>query len=207
MTHLIQYLYLGMIILLGAMIPGPDCILVTKNTLAGSRRLGVVTGFGIALALVVHITYISIGLAFVDHESKTAFFIIKVIGSFYLTYLGIKLIREGKASDPAAAEEAKQLTPQKAFMSGFLCNILNPKASLFIFGLLTQMVKPTTLILTLVLMAAEIVLITIGWFSLLSCILTHKRISGFFNRRQFSLNIVLGTLLIGFAASWWFFNS
>jgi threonine/homoserine/homoserine lactone efflux protein len=206
MTHLIQFLYLGMIILLGAMIPGPDCILVTKNTLAGSRRLGVITGFGIALALVVHITYISIGLAYIDHESKTAFLIIKIIGSFYLSYLGIKLIREGKTTEPVVAEEAKLLTPQKAFMSGFLCNILNPKASLFIFGLLTQMVKPATLILTLVLIAVEIVLITIGWFSLLSCMLTHKKISEFFNRRQSYLNIVLGTLLIGFAASWWFFN-
>jgi threonine/homoserine/homoserine lactone efflux protein len=207
MTHLIQFLYLGMIILLGAMIPGPDCILVTKNTLAGSRRLGVITGFGIALALVVHITYISIGLAYVDHESKTAFLIVKIIGSFYLSYLGIKLIREGKTTEPVdTEEEKKQLTPLKAFMSGFLCNILNPKASLFIFGLLTQMVKPTTLILTLVLIAVEIVLITIGWFALLSCILTHKKISDFFNRHQSYLNVVLGTLIIGFAASWWFFN-
>ncbi|HUD01949.1 MAG TPA: LysE family transporter [Rhabdochlamydiaceae bacterium] len=196
-----EYLTLGLIVLLGAMSPGPDFVMVTKNSLAGSRQLGILTGLGVACALLVHIAYTSLGLAVIIHESKVLYWIVKIVGAAYLTYLGFQMIRNRKAapSSEKKEHEHQKLTTKKAFIAGFFCNLLNPKASLFIMGLFTQVVQPGTSFANLALVALEIVLITFLWFALLSYILTHEAISHKFRAFQSHLNLVMGVLLIGFA--------
>lgn len=195
-----EYFSIGLIILLGAMSPGPDFIIVTKNSLQGSRYLGILTSLGVCVALSIHVLYSSLGLAFLLHESKVAYLIVKMSGAAYLCYLGIQMIRQ--RNTPVSQENSKpsvQLTPGRAFASGFLTNLLNPKASLFIIGLFTQVVQPGTSSVGITVIGLEIVLITVVWFSLLSTILTHEKIRGQFNKFQSHLNLVMGVLLIGFA--------
>jgi len=196
-----EYLTLGLIVLLGAMSPGPDFVIVTKNSLAGSRRLGILTGLGVACALLVHITYTSLGLAVIIHESKVLYLIVKIVGAVYLTYLGIQMIRHRKATPSSEKKEHghQKLTTKKAFFSGLLCNLLNPKASLFIMGLFTQVIEPNTSLRTLVLISFEIMVITFIWFAFLSYILTHEAFSQKFRAFQSHLNLIMGILLIGFA--------
>jgi RhtB (resistance to homoserine/threonine) family protein len=194
-----EYITLGFIVLLGAMSPGPDFVLVTKNSLSGSRRLGMITGLGVAAALLVHITYASLGMAFVLHESKLFYYIVRSLGSSYLCYLGVRMIMGRKKTFQEAQQPTGKLTEKKAFISGFLCNLLNVKASLFIIGIFTQIVGPHITLPTLILTATEIVSITFLWFALLSVILTHEAIKAFFLRYQPHINGTLGVLLIGFA--------
>jgi threonine/homoserine/homoserine lactone efflux protein len=186
-------------VLLGAMSPGPDFIVVTKNTLKGSRRLGIFTGLGVACALLVHILYASLGLAVIIHSSKIWYFIFKFTGSTYLAYLGVRLILEKKFPLEHKQETKRGLTDKTAFMSGFLCNLLNIKASLFIVGLFTQIVAPNISILNLAVIAFEITSITFLWFALLSVILTHEKINHLYMRIQRHINISMGVLLIGFS--------
>lgn len=197
----IEYATLGLIVLLGAMSPGPDFVIVTRNSLLGSRKLGILTGLGVSIALMIHILYTVLGLAFVIHESKVVYWIIKVIGAAYLAYIGLQLIRSRRTSaTPTQMEQnSPALTPKKALISGFLCNLLNIKASLFIMGLFTQVVEPSSSAKSLVFIAIEIFLITFCWFAFLSYILTKEAISEKFRRFQSHLNIAMGVLLIGFA--------
>jgi RhtB (resistance to homoserine/threonine) family protein len=198
---LFEYLTLGLIVLLGAMSPGPDFVIVTKNSLSGSRRLGILTGLGIAFALLVHISYTSLGLAVIIHKSKALYLTIKIVGAAYLIYLGLQMIRGRKRASSSAKKEYNHriLTDKKAFVGGFLCNLLNPKASLFIMGLFTQVIQPNTSLGALLLVALEIMLITFFWFAFLSYILTHKAFSHKFHAYQSYLNLIMGILLIGFA--------
>lgn len=195
-----EYLSIGLIILLGAMSPGPDFIIVTKNSLQGSRYLGILTSVGVCAALTIHVLYSSLGLAFLLHESKVAYFVVKIAGAVYLCYLGIQMIRQrNTVVSHENSTPSVQLTPGRAFTAGFLTNLLNPKASLFIMGLFTQIVQPGTSSGAITIIGLEIVLIHIVWFSLLSTILTHEKIYVHFNKFQSHLNLGMGVLLIGFA--------
>src|SRR5580658_8331862 len=89
---LTQFVTIGILMLFSVMLPGPDFALVTKNTFLHSRRSGLFTSLGIGAAILVHITYCALGLAFVIANSPILFSIIKYIGSAYLIYLGMTSI-------------------------------------------------------------------------------------------------------------------
>ena len=72
-----QFFSVGIIVILGAMLPGPDFAIVVNNTLLHSRRSGLFTALGITSACLIHITYCSLGLAFVISSSVIVFNIIK----------------------------------------------------------------------------------------------------------------------------------
>jgi threonine/homoserine/homoserine lactone efflux protein len=67
----------------------------------------------------------------VIQESPLLFLILKYLGAAYLFYLGIMLLREKMS--PEGAPEIPNSVKKKhnPFISGFLCNLLNPKATLF----------------------------------------------------------------------------
>ena len=71
------------------MLPGPDFVIVTKNTLLHSRHSGFYASLGIGCAILVHVTYCALGIAFIISKSVLWFDIIKYTGACYLIYLGI----------------------------------------------------------------------------------------------------------------------
>ena len=87
---LITFLGITLLILLGAMSPGPDFAIVSRNTLIGSRHSGIYTSLGIALAIYIHTNYCVWGLAVIIAHSTWLFNTIKYLGAAYLIYIGIK---------------------------------------------------------------------------------------------------------------------
>src|SRR5215204_6427112 len=81
--------------------PGPDMVLVLRNTLVSGRRAGVQTSIGILSGNLVHITYCIIGIAVLISQSIVAFSVLKYAGAAYLICLGVMSFRAGsKALDP-----------------------------------------------------------------------------------------------------------
>src|SRR6266540_3804044 len=125
-----QLFSIGFVMLLSAMLPGPDFAIVTKNTLLHSRRAGIFTTVGITAAIAIHMTYCLLGLAIVIAHSLWLFNAIKLIGAAYLIYLGIKSLLSKPTSAPSIAartQHKKDISIGTAFRQGFLCNLLNPK--------------------------------------------------------------------------------
>lgn len=123
--------------------PGPDMALLLRNIVRYGRVRSLFTVFGIALGLAFHFSFASFGLAFVIKSSETVFTVIKILGSLYLIYIGLMgLVERSGASKEESSIEKSATNNKTAFMQGFLCNLLNPKATLFIFslfsGLITQ---------------------------------------------------------------------
>lgn len=131
---LTQFFTIGLLMLFCAMLPGPDFALVTKNSLLHSRRSGLFTSLGIGSAVLVHITYCALGLAIVISNSLLLFNFIKYIGAAYLIYLGITSLLSKQPEKLTASNKKIQkstLSNLLSFRQGFLCNLLNPKATLF----------------------------------------------------------------------------
>lgn len=198
---MIEFFAVSFIIMLAAISPGPDFAMVVKNTLDGNRASGISTALGISCSLIIHAIYCMLGLAFVISQSLLLFSIIKYMGAAYLIYIGIKSLRE--KSGQSNINEKIQINKDikfKSFKQGLLCNLLNPKAIMFILAFFTLVIKPSTSFNTQLLFAIEIALIHLIWFSCLAIIITHKLIRNRLIQIQYYIVKMLGIALIGFGA-------
>ena len=84
-----------------------------------------------------------LGIGMIISRSIILFNIIKFAGAAYLVYLGIKMIMTKKAP---ALEESREVETKalEALRNGFFTNVLNPKTTLFIVSLFTQVINPET---------------------------------------------------------------
>lgn len=195
-----QFLTVGILMLLSAMLPGPDFALVVKNTFLISRRAGIFTALGIGSAILVHVTYCILGLGFIISQSPYFFNLIRYAGAAYLIYIGfLQIFSEvPHLLKNESVNTANVPSPFNAFKEGFLCNLLNPKATLFFLAIFTAIIDPKTPVYYEVAYAIEMFLITVGWFVLLAVIISHPRIVRLLNRIEKYISKILGIVLIGF---------
>lgn len=128
--------------LLGCMSPGPDFMVVIKNTLSYNRKIAVYTVLGTSVGILMHTSYCALGLGLVLMEIPAFFHVLKVVGAAYLAYLSLKIFFS-KALLPTVSQQQnpRTLNSWQAFRAGFLTNALNPKAVLFILGLFIMVTK------------------------------------------------------------------
>jgi threonine/homoserine/homoserine lactone efflux protein len=118
--------------------PGPAVLFIVTRAVEQGRLAGLVSALGITLGTLVHVTAATLGLSALLLSSVALFSLIKYAGAAYLLVLGIRKIWR-KESDEAA-EGARPLPLRRLLVQGFWVNILNPKATLFIFAFLPQFV-------------------------------------------------------------------
>ena len=123
--------------------PGPDMVLVLRNTFAGGRRAGLQTSMGILCGNLVHITYSVLGIGLLISRSILTFSALKYAAAAYLIYLGITSVRSGTRSLNASDIQGGRLT-RSWFVQGFVNNVLNPKGALFYLGVFTTVITPET---------------------------------------------------------------
>ena len=201
---LTQFSTIGVLMLLTAMLPGPDFALVTRNTIAHSRLAGLFTSLGINCAVMVHMTYCLLGFAILISELLWLFNIIKYLGAAYLIYLGIRILFSKQPVDPkniGGLFPKTPMTPSVAFKQGFLCNLLNPKATLFFLAMFTVVIKPGTSLSLQMLYAIEMVLISTLWFCALTLFLSHPSIMHALAKSRQYIEKTLGIILVGFGAA------
>lgn len=192
------FLTIAAIHLLGMISPGPDFAMITRNSLIYSKRTGILTAMGLGLGMLLHATYSLLGIGLVISQSIILYTTIKWIGALYLIYIGWKSLRSRPAADTKeAAELIKQdLTPFQAVRTGFLCNALNPKATLFIVALFTQVIDPATPLLVQAFYGLYMGIATTVWFSGLASVFSLNPIRRMFSHIQIHVERVMGIALI-----------
>lgn len=198
MNYLPEFLVVVGVHLLAIMSPGPDFLLITRNSLVYSRKVGIYSSTGLGLGILVHVTYSLVGIGLIISKSIVLFSILKYLGAAYLIYIGIKSLRAQRAADVAQTLDGpmKVMTPWQAVRTGFLTNVLNPKVSLFFFALFTQVVQPTTPKFIQALYGLEMSLMTVVWFGLVATLLSHSWIKNRFSHIQHHLERFFGACLI-----------
>lgn len=198
---LIEWLGVVLIVLFAAASPGPDFVISIRNSVLHSRRSGVFTAIGIGLGICVHITYCALGIAAIIAQSAYFFTIMKYIGAAYLIFIGIKALRsKGYQSGPIIGEDGRDnrtdLSAFKSLRSGFLTNLLNPKATLFFFALFTQIIDPDTALGLQFLYGISAALTATAWFTAVSFILNARQIRHRFLKFSIWIDRICGGLLI-----------
>ncbi|MFS0561577.1 LysE family translocator [Terribacillus sp. 179-K 1B1 HS] len=188
------------IILLGfalAATPGPDFLLMTRNTLSQGKRFGFITLLGNRCSLLIHISFALLGLSMILQQSVILFTAIRLLGACYLIYLGIKKIIHLVRRKQKRKQEEATLTISKtqAFRMGFLSNFLNPKVSLFFLSIFPQFTSTDQLHNPLLL----IVCFLIGnsaWYIGTLLLVGMKRIRKIVVRFQAYLDVVFGFVFL-----------
>jgi RhtB (resistance to homoserine/threonine) family protein len=199
MEYLAIFGTIAVISLLAAMSPGPDFIVVTKNSMGGSRSIGLYTAVGVGLGIMSHVTYSLIGIGLIISQSIILFSIIKYLGAIYLFYLAYQLLkakRSGSDSDDEQFPRSITITKWQALKEGFLTNSLNPKATLFFLSIFTQVIDPTTPLFIQGLLGLEVAVIVGVWFCTLALIITHKTIAKGFHKIHYYLMKLMGGALV-----------
>jgi threonine/homoserine/homoserine lactone efflux protein len=123
-----------------AMTPGPGILYVASRTLAGGRRDGLASSIGTGLGGMVHIAAGAVGVSAVVMASAEAFAALKLAGSVYLVWLGVKTIRAARLEQPT---EVATLGVRHAWHDGVVVEALNPKTAAFFLAFIPQFIDPT----------------------------------------------------------------
>ena len=199
-----MFLEVFVIGILTGMSPGPDFLMVMRNSLTHGKNIGIATAGGIGAALIFHATYTVLGLTLVIQSYIWLFEILQVLGAAYLAYLGIGGIRSlFQAQKLAITTETEPPVEPKnlwqGFKNGFLCNLLNPKAFLFFLGIFSQLFSPDTAKWIEWIYAFEIVLATSLWFVFLSVFISIDFFRRIYERTQKAIDGIFGGILMYFS--------
>jgi len=175
--------------------PGPDMVLVLRNTFIGGRGAGLQTSMGILCGNLVHITYCMLGIGLLISRSIVAFSALKYAAAAYLIYLGIMSLRSGARSLDAGDIHGRR--PMKPwFVQGFVNNVLNPKGALFYLGVFTTVIAPETSASAMLLLIVTMMLVSLSFWICFVCTLDRRTLRDLVERSQQTVNRVFGTLLI-----------
>ncbi|KAA9000605.1 LysE family translocator [Affinibrenneria salicis] len=176
--------------------PGADFAMVTRNSLAGLRRAGVLTAAGIAAGVLVHVGYTLFGVAALMSHSPQLFVLVKYAGAAWLLWLGFSTWRDRRPPVNITADASTAPGGWRYFRQGFLTNALNPKTTLFVLSAFLQLVNPHTPLAVQLLYGAFMSLAHLCWFSLVALFFS----SAWFRRQVLRwygwINRIIGTLLM-----------
>ena len=177
--------------------PGPLFVLIVRNSLMYSRKTGIWTAVGIAIGNFIHITYSVTGIAFIISTSAIMFNVIKFFGVGYLVYLGIKTLSikvEKQKADSSIGH--KDIPAFKAVKTGFLTNILSPKASLFFASIFAMVISSGSPSWVVIFLWIAMPLNSLVMASILSVFFTQKRVRSVYTKYQYITNKFLGAILL-----------
>ncbi|WP_165091034.1 LysE family translocator [Neisseria yangbaofengii] len=182
--------------ILACMSPGPDFVLVSQQSLSRGRAAGLLTAVGIAPGFGVHIIYSVPGLVTVAAQSATLLTVIKIVGGLYLIYIGYKGLT-AKAADEVTEIRA-EVTAEPAWQiiwRGVLCNVLNPKAVVYMLSLFTVVLSPTMPMWQMAAYGAWMTLMLFIWFGLVALMLSAPAVNRRFRRFGHWIDRVCGGVL------------
>ena len=196
-----SFLTVGLALLVGAMLPGPDFVVVSRNAAMRSCKAGMWAAVGVGTAVIVHATYSIAGLGLAVAHWPLLYDGIRYSGSCYLAYLGVRLLIAKRATLSETGENKRWHPPSQSlpFVEGFFTNLLNPKAIFFFVGIFSQVIGREVSLLTKTAFVLEAGVVVGGWFLVLVMLLNIPRVSIIVLHAQHPLEKMMGVLLIGFA--------
>ena len=178
--------------------PGPDFAVVMRQSVRCGARSGIWTSLGVGSAILLHVAYCLLGVAFLLSQSPTLFNAMKLLAAVYLFYLGVQSIRASLVQRLIEGETTLEpaLSAVRAFGLGFVTNGLNPKATLFFLALFTVVIDPNTPTTIQMIYGLYLAGATFLWFAFLSLILGIPRVRVFILSMGSWLERAMGAILI-----------
>jgi homoserine/homoserine lactone efflux protein len=126
--------------------PGPNVLLVIRNTVRFGSRGTAATIAGNLMAQLIVVVLVALGVGAVLIAMPPLFLAMKVLGAVYLMFLGVKQLRSGnKNRQPKGAASVNalpkhSLDKRKIFREALLVSGSNPKTLIFLSAFMPQFI-------------------------------------------------------------------
>ncbi len=184
--------WLLLVLTLGLLSPGPDFMLVVKNSVGTARSYALGTVGGIATGLTVQMLVISLGLVAAPPAVLHG---IQIAGAGFLAFLGARALLSRASGGPAAGA-TRFPGVRSGYVEGLLCNLTNPKAFLFFVSLFAQALRPDMPIGWRIVLPVAVVIHGATAWSLVVAALQSPPVARRLARAQAWLPRVFGAVLI-----------
>ena len=177
---------------MGAMSPGPSLAVVMKNTIAGGRVQGALTGVGHALGIGVYALIAVFGMAMLLQQFPEAMRGIEILGGLYLLWMGYQAFRHAGEGSIDADESQSY----RGFIDGLAMSGLNPKTAVFFLALLGPLIPPEANNLERVGVASMALMIDGCWYVFVAMMLVKTGAVDWLSKQGFWVDRLLGVLLV-----------
>ena len=189
-------LYLG-----SAMLPGPNLFVISATAVGASRSHGVATALGVSTGTAIYSVLTIAGLSAAIVAMPSIATAIRVCGAAYLVYLGGRALLRALSGTPVGLPGSLGgRTLARAYSTGLLTNLANPKALVFYLSLMTLVVTPETPFAVQLAAAVGMVLLSLVWYGLVALALSRRGARLRYARGRRWVDALFGTALIGAGA-------
>lgn len=185
------------ITLLAVISPGADFAMVTRNSLLHGRQAGLLAAAGIAAGVQLHVLYSMLGVAVLIQQSPEWFSAIKVCGALYLMYAGYQTWSSATLRARGERFVAHELGRWKALSAGFFTNALNPKTTLFVLSVYSQVIESNTPVAVQIGYGLFMSATHAVWFSVVAVFFSESTLRQRMLQHQKTLNRFIGIALGG----------
>ena len=176
--------------------PGPDYIIVTRQSVRSGRAAALFTSLGIAFGILVHCLAAMTGLTYIISSNPFIFLCLKIIAACYLAYLGFISIFNSNTVEDDIESPALTSDYLYSFRIGFITNVLNPKAILFFITVFSIVLDSSSSLVLLTLYGTYMSLATFVWFAFISYLFTNSEIVKKYGKFLSRFEKILGCVLL-----------
>ena len=186
---------------MGAMSPGPSLAVILRNTFSGGRTQGIMSGIGHGLGIFFYAIVAVSGLVAIFNTIPGFFSVAQIAGSFFLIWLGGKMIISFFKKDYATNENmSSKNSAHQGFLEGFLIAILNPKIAAWLLALFSQFVQPEALLAEQFVLVSTVGVIDASWYCLVAFLASSDKLIKRLQHNYSRIELGMGILLIILAA-------
>jgi len=195
--NLTQWSQLVLICILGAMSPGPSLALILRNTLSSGRTQGIMSGIGHGLGITFYAIVAVSGLVVIINTIPHFFSVAQIAGSFFLIWLGVKMIIPFYKKVNADNENIpSKNSAHQGFLEGFLIAFFNPKIAVWLLALFSQFVKPDALLAEQFVLVSTVGVIDTAWYCLVAFLASSGKLVKVLQQHSSLIELCMGILLI-----------
>ena len=154
--------------------PGPDFVLISRQSFRYGRTIAIWTSVGIAIGILFHVALSLTGLSLLLQNQPDLFWYLKLAASLYIGYLGFVSLISKESVNLQKISTEKGDRYLKSISTGFFINVLNPKAFIFFITVFTLVIIEDTGLFIKGLLGIYMSLATFIWFTFVSILLTNQ---------------------------------
>lgn len=201
MLSLLDWLLLAGVCAMGAITPGISLAVITRHTLIGGSRAGVVASLTHALGVGLWALATVTGMALLFRRHPELEVVFSIVGALFLLWMAWNSWRAGRHPLPEQTQTNDFSALHGAARDGFAVAFLNPKVALFFLALFSQFLKADMAVAAKVQMVTTATVIDGAWYALVAILLGRSRLLPWLREHHHWVDRGTAVLLLVVAAS------
>ncbi|WP_112662013.1 LysE family translocator [Microvirga flavescens] len=155
-------------LLIGAISPGPSFVLVSRISIAGSRRDGLAAALGMGLGGAFFGTLALLGLTALLSQVAWLYLGLKLLGGAYLVYLGIRIWRGAAAPLTVSTDNVEPTSMLRAFSVALVTQVSNPKTAVVYASIFAALLPAAAPLWVIAVLPPLIFLVEALWYAVVA---------------------------------------